>query len=54
VHVNDLADLVLREEDFATGLVRVDLSPYLSPGLNTVQYNPVGRNGSATVSVIVE
>jgi SpoIID/LytB domain protein len=54
VHVNDLADVVLREEDLATGLVRVDLSPYLSPGLNTVQYNPVGRNGSATVSVIVD
>jgi len=54
VHVNDLADVVLGEEDLATGLVRVDLSPYLSPGLNTVQYNPVGRNGSATVSVIVD
>jgi len=54
VHVNDLADVVLREEDLATGLVCVDLSPYLSPGLNRVQYNPVGRNGSATVSVIVD
>jgi SpoIID/LytB domain protein len=54
VHVNDVADVMLGEEDLVTGLVRVDLSPYLSPGLNTVQYNPVGRNGSATLSVIVD
>ena len=34
-------------------LVSVDLSPYLTPGLNVIQYNPVGRSGSATVSVLV-
>lgn len=54
VHVNEVYDVVLREEDLAADVVRVDLSPYLSPGLNVVQYNPVGRDGSATVSVIVE
>jgi stage II sporulation protein D len=54
VHVNDVADIVLREEDLAADVVRVDLSPYLSPGLNVVQYSPVGRSGSATVTVIVD
>ncbi|HEV8253343.1 MAG TPA: SpoIID/LytB domain-containing protein [Vicinamibacteria bacterium] len=54
VHVNELYDIVLRESDLAADVVQVDLSPYLSPGPNVVQYNPVGRNGSATVSVIVD
>ena len=32
----------------------VDISPWLVPGLNVVQYNPVGRTGTATVNVVVQ
>lgn len=54
VHVNELWDVRLTEEELAAGVVRVDLSPYLTAGTNVVQYNPVGRDGSATVAVIVD
>jgi len=54
VHVNELHDVVLKEEDLAAEVVRVDLTPYLTAGVNVVQYNPVGRNGSASVTVIVD
>ena len=54
VHINDVADLSFDESALATDLVRVDISEYLVPGLNVIQYNPVGRNGVATVSVVVE
>jgi hypothetical protein len=30
------------------------VSPYLAAGVNTIQYNPVGRLGKATVTVTVE
>jgi SpoIID/LytB domain protein len=54
VHVNGLYDLSFDEAQLASGLVSVDVSPYLVPGLNVIQYNPVGRFGSATVNVIVQ
>lgn len=54
VHINDTYDLVLNEEELAAGTVTVDISSYLIPGLNVIQYSPVGRDGTATVSVIVE
>lgn len=54
VHVNELYDLSFGEEELAAGLVSVDLGPYVVPGLNTVQYNPVGRGGTATVTVVVD
>jgi stage II sporulation protein D len=54
VHVNELYDLSFDEATLAAGVVRVDISAYLTAGVNVVQYNPVGRNGSATVTVIVE
>jgi stage II sporulation protein D len=53
VHNNELYDLSFDGEQLAAELVSVDLSPYLTPGLNVIQYNPVGRSGSATVSVLV-
>ena len=53
VHFNGLFDLTFDEAALAAGVVRVDVSPYLLTGLNTVQYNPVGRDGQATVGVIV-
>jgi hypothetical protein len=52
VHIND-TDIRL-EDELTDGSESVDLSPYLVPGLNTIQYNPVGRNGSATVNVNVQ
>jgi stage II sporulation protein D len=54
VHINELYDLSFDEAQLAAGLVSVDVSPYLVPGLNVIQYNPVGRSGSATVSVVVQ
>jgi hypothetical protein len=54
VHINELHDLSFDEAQLANGLVSVDLSPYLVPGLNVIQYNPVGRGGSATVNVVVQ
>nr|MBA3351320.1 SpoIID/LytB domain-containing protein [Blastocatellia bacterium] len=54
VHINDTYDVVLNQEELEAGTVTVDISAYLLPGLNTIQYNPVGRNGSATVQVVIE
>jgi stage II sporulation protein D len=53
VHINELYDLSFDEAQLASGLVSVDVSPYLVPGLNVIQYNLVGRSGSATVNVVV-
>jgi hypothetical protein len=54
VHINELYDLSFDEAQLASGLVIVDVSPYLVPGPNVIQYNPVGRFGSATVNVVVQ
>lgn len=54
VHINGLYDIVLDEAALSADMVSLDVSPYLTAGLNTVQYNPVGRTGRATVTVIVE
>jgi SpoIID/LytB domain protein len=53
VHVNEQFDLMLRAEDLSLPVVRVDLTPYLVPGLNVVHFTAGGR-GAATVSVIVD
>jgi peptidoglycan hydrolase-like amidase len=53
VHLNGLFDLSFDASELASGLVEVDISPYLVSGLNVIQYNPVGRSGSATVNVVV-
>lgn len=53
VHINELHDLSFDEAALSSGLVEVDLSPYLIAGVNVIQYNPVGRDGRATVSVVV-
>src|SRR5688572_26106672 len=50
VHVNDAYDIVLNQAELDAGTVTVDISGYLVPGLNTIQYNPVGPNGTATVN----
>jgi SpoIID/LytB domain protein len=54
VHVNDVYDIVLTEEQLLQPVVTIDISQYLVAGVNTIQYNPVGRNGSATVNVNIE
>ena len=54
VHINELYDLSFDEAQLAAGALAVDISPWLVPGLNVVQYNPVGRTGSATVNVVVQ
>lgn len=53
VHINGVYDLAFDEAALVSGLVSVDVSPYLVPGLNVIQYNPVGRLGGATVNVVV-
>jgi len=53
VHINELHDLSFDEAALASDLVSLDLSSYLVPGLNVIQYNPVGREGGATVNVVV-
>jgi stage II sporulation protein D len=54
VHINETYDLILDEDQLSAPVVSIDISPYLVPGENTIQYNPVGRYGSATVNVNVE
>ena len=54
VHINGEHDIVLDAAALDTDIVSVDVSAYLRPGINTVQYSPVGRTGSATVTVVVE
>jgi hypothetical protein len=41
------------EAALAADVVRVDVSQYLVAGLNEIQYNVVGRSGTATVTVMV-
>jgi peptidoglycan hydrolase-like amidase len=53
VHLNGLYDVTLDAPALASGLVEVDLAPYLVAGLNVIQYNPVGRSGTATVNVVI-
>lgn len=53
VHLNELYDLTFDEAALAAGVLSVDVSDYLVAGLNVIQYNPVGRDGTATVNVIV-
>jgi peptidoglycan hydrolase-like amidase len=53
VHVNELYDLSFDAASLGSGLVEVDLSPYLVAGMNVIQFNPVGRFGQATVNVVV-
>jgi SpoIID/LytB domain protein len=54
VQINEAYDIALNEAELAAGTVTVDISPYLVAGLNTIQYNPVGRDGTATVHVNIE
>jgi len=54
VHLNDIYDIVLTSEQLSQPLITIDISPYLVQGVNTIQYNPVGRNGAATVNVNIE
>ena len=53
VHINGTYDIILRAEELRDGHESIDLSPYLVQGLNVIQYNVVGRDGSATVNVNV-
>jgi len=54
VHINGTYDLSFTNGDLAGSVVRLDITPYLQPGANLIQYNPVGRDGSATILVVVE
>ncbi len=53
VHINDLHDLTFDAAELASGFLSVDISQYLIPGLNAIQYNAIGRSGTATVNVVV-
>jgi SpoIID/LytB domain protein len=53
VHVNDLCDLRFTDDQLASPVIETDLAGCLVSGTNTVQYNPVGNRGGATVLVVV-
>ena len=53
MHLNGLYELRFDAAALAPGLVDVDLLPHQVSRLNAIQYNPVGRAGSATVNVLV-
>jgi stage II sporulation protein D len=50
VHIND-HDFTIEGSQLASGIYSVDITPYLVAGVNSIQYNPVGRYGGATVNV---
>ena len=54
VHINGLYDISFTAGDLATDKLSIDISSYLIAGVNTIQYNPVGRDGKATVLVAVD
>lgn len=54
VHINGTYDISLDRDDLTGDVVRLDITQYLQAGTNVIQYNRVGRDGSATVLVIVE
>jgi hypothetical protein len=53
VHLNEQYDFSFDAPALGSGLLEVDLSPYLIAGLNVIQYNPIGRDGTATVNVVI-
>ncbi len=40
--------------NMASGLFSIDISPYMTTGLNTITYTPIGRAGNSTAIVIVQ
>lgn len=54
IQINETYDLILNEHELSGGIYSVDISQYLVQGMNVIQYNPVGRNGTATVNVNIE
>jgi hypothetical protein len=42
---------MIQGSQLASGIYSIDISPYLVEGVNSIQYNPVGRYGGATVNV---
>jgi len=54
IHVNKTTDLTFSASQLANSLLRVDLTPYLSPGPNIVTYTLQGRTGTARVVVLVD
>jgi SpoIID/LytB domain protein len=54
IHINGTYDIILNAEHLSQPVFSIDISPYLVQGVNTIQYNPVGRYGCATVNVNVE
>jgi SpoIID/LytB domain protein len=54
VHINGTYDLSFDAAALSAGTISTDLTPYLVPGVNTIQFNPVGNDGTATVTVTVD
>ncbi len=53
VVLNDTHDLHFSAADLAVPVLRIDVSAYLVPGANTIQYNPQGKTGAVTALVEV-
>lgn len=44
---------VLNKADLAEPVTRIDISEYLTPGLNTIEYHPISAHGSVSATVVV-
>lgn len=53
VQINGLYDLAFDPAALTADVVSADISACLVAGLNVIQFNPVGREGTATVNVVV-
>jgi SpoIID/LytB domain protein len=53
ITINGEHDIKLSAEELSQSLVQVEISQYLTAGLNVIQYNPVGNQGQATALVVV-
>ncbi len=53
VTINGTYQISLTQEQLSQPVVELDISRYLEPGTNTIQYAPVGNTGTATVLVVV-
>lgn len=54
VHINERHNIMLTQDQLSDPVFTLDISQYMVQGVNTIQYNPVGRHGDVTVNVNVQ
>ncbi|HLO04480.1 MAG TPA: SpoIID/LytB domain-containing protein [Symbiobacteriaceae bacterium] len=45
--------IALNKADLAESINRIDISEYLTPGLNVIEYHPISTKGSVAASVVI-